>query len=345
MSTHLRTGMHDAIDGGSDDSPFTSHDLVGRIRRRRAVRTGARTAVGVGTAGAIAVVGVRLSDGRDDGGPSFGPAAPGAPAECGTDIAGYAAEHPDPDLSVGSGADAVSALGAYAVQRSRDSALSLGRYGGREIDLLVVRPLDDGGDPVSSAVRLLLASDDVVVGWAQVDGGGSDPGTSTSSVRDEKLWPDGGGATVIRTTPTVAGCDGSALPAGRYDLYAAPDVLYPDQPLLGVAGPWPVELLPTTDEVTGLPRAFPADRVPMPGGTVVSAERAAVGGWTVELAVEGDDRLDRAVAILQRNYERLEIGLGSTTATLTTADGWRVVVTRSTTSDGRDSLVYRVDEP
>ena len=68
-----------------------------------------------------------------------------------------------------------------------------------------------------------------------------------------------------------------------------------------VAGPWSLTLLDMPPAPTGLPEGFPVDDVPLVGGRLVSVSpmRGASGeGWSVEIAVDGDDAAKEAVRLL-----------------------------------------------
>ena len=133
------------------------------------------------------------------------------------------------------------------------------------------------------------------------------------------------------------------MPAGTYDVYLGVDTFYADQPLLDVAGPWTVELLPAVESVPDLPAGFPVAEVPLPGGTVVHATQEPDGGWTLELAVDGDDRMARAVGLLavDETAEAVIGSPGSPTSVVTPDGAWTVTVVDSH-ADGRDTLVYRL---
>jgi hypothetical protein len=148
--------------------------------------------------------------------------------------------------------------------------------------------------------------------------------------------------TATAVAPSVQGCDRAPVPAGTYAVYVASDVLSPEQSLLDVAGPWSVDLLPEAPAVTGLPADFPVADVPLPGGRLVVAAREG-DGWVVEVALAGDDRVVRAVALLAGATEPTGLAGRSGTGTITSARGaWEVEVTASTTGGGEESLVYRL---
>lgn len=345
MSTHLRTDLHRAIDGGGDASPFTSDDLVGRIRRRRAVRTGTRAAVGVGAAGAVALATTTL------GQPDRSPAAPaGSPTGgfggCGLDVETYAAAHPDTTYTLVGPGDAVAALDAFAAGGDQQLGSTLGRFGGRTLELLALTTASGGHSSDVPSARLLLASDGVVVGWAQTNDLAPDSANIswwTTAMRQSDLWDGDVSVTGSSVATAVESCDGGTPAPGTYALYAAPGVLRPDQSLLDVAGPWQVELLPAVDGVSALPDDFPSAAVPMPGGTVVEATREADGGWSLEVAVDGDDRLTRALELLPEVPGARPLDDTTTPVERPSTDGaWTVRVAPSQHPDGRDTLVYRL---
>lgn len=345
MSTHLRTGLHDAIDGGADASPFTSHDLLGRIRRRRAVRTGTRAAVGVGAAGAVALAATTL--GQPDDAPAGPAGSPtGGFGACGLDVRTYADDHPDTSYTLVGPRDPVAALDTFATGGDQQLGTSLGRFGGRTLELLALSTVTGGHSGGTPSARLLLASGGVIVGWAQTNDAAADGGNVawwTTAMRGSALWQGDVSVTASSVATDVESCDGGALAPGTYEVYAAPGTLRPDQPLLDVAGPWQVELLPAVDAVSSLPHDFPRAAVPMPGGTARQVTREADGGWSVEVAVDGDDRLARALRLLPEDVGAQPLGDTSSTVERPSTDGaWTVRVAASHDGDGHDTLVYRL---
>lgn len=330
MTLHLSSALHDRIDGGPQESPFTVDDVLGRIRRRRAVRQTTRGAVGLTAIGAVALGTLHLTKGST-------PAEP----TCGTDVAPSAVTH---DLAIGRlrdfTADSSTVVTALTQQLDHPDGgdVSLGSFGGRQLDLVAVRrwsdahPEGDGG-----RMRVLVVRDGEVVA----------SGRSEEAVTwfDALPLPDGS-APVEEGAPMVGAalvdldaCHG-ALPAGRYELYVGEEPADGTAGTGGVAGPWTVDLLPDDDTVHGLPDGFPADDLPLPGGsTVLLAYQSEDGGWLVDVALDGDDALRRAQQLLPKTTgDNMDPDSGGV---LTESGDWYVDV-QENTFDGRPGLTYHL---
>ncbi|GCD21810.1 hypothetical protein ACFO3K_16455 [Cellulomonas algicola] len=302
MSTHLRTDLHAAIDGGTQDSPLTSADLLRRIRRRRAVRSGAQGAVGLVAAGAVTAGGVHLAAGSGDG-----ELRPGT--TCGTDVAAWARTHRDDDLRVvaqPSGREMspqLRSLGDVDEGREVGAGGPLGEWAGRTLELVAAHVADDHHAPGDGAgMRVMLARDGEVVGWAQNVARGDDAASTwqqaaTVDTPEPVVVP---GTTMLTAYAwlDLHACAGSDLPAGTYDVYVGDGPVTANAPVADVASGWTVDLLDPGPAVTGLPDDFPVDDVPVLPGELVAAAPHVGGGWHLEVRVPGVDAHGRAWRLL-----------------------------------------------
>jgi hypothetical protein len=374
MSPDLARALHDAVESGPSDVPFSVDTLTGRIRRRRTVRAGVRGGVAVGAAGAVAIGAVYVGGHRPA---SVLPAAraDAAPGTCGSDITALA---PTTDPGIGfvpitPGADVV-----LAPQPSGP----LGTFVGRHFDLGVALPAtaDDhvamtGDDMARSQLATLTAQlaeadddgPDVEALRAQVAElrGQLDPvapdardlqvlvtsGTTVVAISapdQDTSWSALVGPVAVRHTmldletcasPGAPG--GVPLPAGAYSSY----VTYrdPGTDRVTAVGPATLDLVDPT-LVRGLPAGFPTG-FSLLGERLVSATQDTPSGrWVVVVEQDGDDRVTAASSMLGLGTtESWTLGVGEPPAQSALSgrlDGWSVRVAPSTTEDGAPSIVY-----
>jgi hypothetical protein len=375
MSFDLARTLHDAVDGGGTTyllghgaSPAPDADVVGhlagRIRRRRAVRSGLRAGVGLVAVGTVAtfsgqVIGRR---GADD-------AVPGvAPGTCGSSVRKLVTEGSvrmsvavttdpigeleaplghAPDLGTLVGRDLVGSVvvsaGAAAPDAKQPAAPGLDRPATSPSPARAIPPFDTTGfDP-----RLIVARGDTVVAELRVP----NPGSYTVLFDGSGSWEGSGFDGSLVSCATGASPGGVPLPAGSYSAY--PVVDYPDSTVPGdvgraVGAPVPVTLLPEEPPLSSLPDAFPAD-VPIIGGQLVSAtplEGTLAPGWTVAVAVDGTDGVTRALGALRGFSSGSKTALGLLTGpggpVVVSNDRWDVQVQAGPTDAGRPTVVYRI---
>lgn len=235
MRIDLEQALHDIATSVQDDvsaehlSGRVRH-LVGRVRRRRAARSTARGAVGVGTAAAVAVVGVNLAGNRA---PDTAPPATTFP-EPGPDLGGVQDDvrrltcgQPAPEPSgAGEGLtleiDAPHTVAAAApvavtgLMRNVGSG-TVGLEAGPGVDLEVVAVVDG------------------------VVAGTMDSGTSGAGIPvDGRLRP--GEATTMTTETRLSGCDDPLvrLPEGDYQLIGRATWVVDGEPVVLVSDPVPL---------------------------------------------------------------------------------------------------------
>jgi|GEM_PF-707044 len=209
----------------------------------------------------------------------------------------------------------------------------------REQVALLDRPAASTPTPGSLDLHLVVAYGGTVVATPDT----VDPGLQS--------WAYGVDHVVgLRTvTADLVTCDepsrtgGADLPAGDYEVYVS--YVDPTTHEHTVTAPWAVTLLPPPPLVVGLPDDFPTD-LPLPGGRLVAAAPSGAGGWSVEIAVEGDDAVEAAARLLG-----VPVGLPITTpeysvdvsSFLDHAEGrsgrWHVEITASHTVSGDASVV------
>jgi len=187
-------------------------------------------------------------------------------------------------------------------------------------------------------LRVLLAYEGVVVGLTQypapdvLEAASTWLRTPSADVANKPFGVD------LTTCSTAAQAGGAPLPAGTYQVYVARADDASATPT-ALAGPWTLTVPAAMTTVSGLPRQFPAD-VPLAPGRVITAS-TVYGGWDVLLATAGDDRLMRALDLLNAAPDSQEIALETTKAQVTLT-GWTVDVEAVTTADGQTALYYQV---
>jgi hypothetical protein len=147
-------------------------------------------------------------------------------------------------------------------------------------------------------------------------------------------------STQLSTCATDGDPGGVPLPAGEYSVY----VSYAEDGERAAAGPWSLTLLDMPPAVTGLPDGFPVDDVPLIGGRLVSATpmRGSSGeGWSVQIAVDGDDAAMEAVRLLGDDLPSGS-ALAPPPGVSFPVAGWDVTVAPSTTEDGEPTVVYTI---
>lgn len=309
MALNLGERLRDAVDGpvpgldevvGEDPAGFDLPALSARIRRRRRARAVTRSAVGVAAAGAVVLAGANGLGGRGAG-TVQAPLTAGRTELCGQDAAAMPAIDGDVRL--------VPASSAVVGDDFAADVTDLGAFAGRTLTAALLESQD-----VTTAgfgdIALTRGGVIVAVGAAQpratsftIDrqGAGSTAGASSSvavSVVSAELAP----------CPTPDGTP-SSVPPGTYAVqFVAPFTT--SDPTTGAvtslvvrraaAGPWSVALL-DQPAAAALPDGYPADQVPVVGGTVLSATSSDAAGsrWTVRVAVDGDDGVTRAVTALR----------------------------------------------
>lgn len=147
-------------------------------------------------------------------------------------------------------------------------------------------------------------------------------------------------STDLTTCATDGDPGGEPLPAGEYSVY----VSYAETGGRTVAGPWSLTLLDMPPAPTGFPEGFPVDDVPLIGGRLVSV--TPMGGpngegWSVVIAVDGDDAAKEAVRLLGDNWDTYPALAPPPGITFPVA-GWEVGVTASTSEDGEPTVVYAI---
>lgn len=320
MSIDLGRALRDVVDGPEPSGapaagPWSADDrlggLRGRVRRRRAARTATRSAVGVGAACAVGASAAWWPT----------PAETPAPATS-TSVAENGDPVPAPDpvpaadsalcgtaLTPSTGGDTL-ALGVPGL--TGDAGTLVGRSIGSPIPVW----LDLAGG--ASSGLSLVGAQVVAVTDGRVVAVADDPATvvsqdpATTTLLAAAQEDSTGGSGALRACPTAdasadatAGLAGAVPPAGEYTLHAVVDLadstgsteqlvsrgvaltLLPEQPLTDPSDP-------------RLPDAYPADVIPVIGGTIVSAAHFTDGreSWKVVVDVDGTDALERAAAAL-----------------------------------------------
>lgn len=342
MSTALSRTLHDAVDPGRPDADLDVAALSDRIRRRRAVRSGTRAAVGVGAAGAVALGSVQVL-GSSDGG--VGPAGTDRSdaALCGTDVADLPLDTSGSWVVLGPDDDMSAAVASVSGTGPAWDGGDLGTADRSSVGFAMLRAV--GPDTPRPGERMVLVQGGEVVAWGRDD-------------RDVDLrWNE------LDTTPSAAApgrweygtawvapraCDGDAsVPVGSYDAYIA-------QP--GGAtfvGPSPVDLVAAPPAAAVLPEGFPLDDVPLPDGVLMSASDNPEGGWRVGVRVVGDavgDAYDPLVAAQTEFLEpsdpyRAPGGVDPDRfpdGAFLVRDRWLVAITTAPTDDGAVLLTYDV---
>lgn len=359
MTTDLARTLRDAVDGASTTyllgharpEADTVADLVGhlaaRIRRRRAVRAGARAGVGLVTVGAIAAFGGQIVGrrGADDVLPAAVPGA--APGTCGSSVA----------TLVPTGDAAVSATLSTAYDESGTASdVPLSPLVGRHLPAFVmltgetvkkrsvggVTPLPDGGtrDVVivrgGTVVATLPATMDGMAHWTDQPGSVLRVGTESE--------PN------LVTCATSRSAGGEPLPAGSYTAYPVVeyrDMSVPSGTARAVGAPILLTLLPPEPPLSGLPDAFPAD-VPIIGGRLLEASEldgTLASGWLVTVAVDGVDGVTRALDSLRGfapRWQKISIPSSATDTVAATIGSWDVAAHAGLTDDGQSTVVYRL---
>ncbi|AEE44989.1 hypothetical protein [Cellulomonas fimi] len=335
--TDLFATLHDRVDSAPAGVPPT-FDLVtvrSRARRRRVTLHAARSAVGVGAAGAVALGGLQLA-GRDSSG--LPPARADAPTgTCGSDAAALAGVGADHHLALGARSGDGLATGS---PDAAEDGVPLTRAVGESVELW----LDTSGtatstgpvasDGVPTVVRVLLVRDGRVVGTSRHTAARSTVapyGALTSAPFDVPL----------RTCDQPGRAGGDLLPPGDYAVYVAADDGPLTAPVESAAGPWTVRVADRTP-VAGVPAGFPDD-VPLVPGRLVDGRLLDDGTWYVEVAVAADDRLEAAAALLGAPDTGEPTALGDDNRYVQTGDRW-VLLVRSEVR-GEDTVLYLVNPP
>jgi hypothetical protein len=319
MALNLGRALRDAVDGpsiddlvGEDPADVDLPALSARIRGRRRGRAAARSVVGVAAVGAIALVGTYGGLGRRGveaplGGqawsttaPMVQPMSPLSAAQltevkaqlCGRDVSGM----PTVDTT-----RLVPTDVATTVNRT-----DLGVLAGRTLTATVVA---DGASAASAHGQIVLTTAGTVVA---VGAPQPAPGDSLFEV-----LPTGQATGVSPVTVSLIPCPSlggthDSVPAGTYAVQylvttsasaglqdtGAPAIAATTA--LSAAGPWSVTLLDQPPLATSLPDGFPALEVPVVGGTILAAGSCPVAdGWSVTVAVTGDDAITRAADTLR----------------------------------------------
>lgn len=323
MALNLGAQLRDAVDGpvpgldgvvGEDPADVDLAALSARIRHRRRVRASTRSAVGVATAGAVALVGVQGLGGRGAETLTNPLTTPGA-GLCGHDVAAVPVAGGDPRLvpsGAAAGPDGSGGAGAAA------DPTNLGTFVGRTLTATLVQDGAAGTAPAGQ-VALTTGSTVVAIGTVQRDG---DPVTAAQGSATVSAGSTVSSIAADLTPCRAAGGTPATVPAGVYTVqYLVPaftvDANTGAASSTGVrraaAGPWRVTLLDEPPAVT-LPTAYPSREVPVVGGTLLSAvpDPAAPTGWTVRVAVDGVDGLTRAATALRAVGADVVLGLAIT---------------------------------
>ncbi|MDQ0375182.1 hypothetical protein [Cellulomonas humilata] len=191
------------------------------------------------------------------------------------------------------------------------------------------------GDELDS--QILITHDGTVV--ASDADPSPDPRYSWMSSPDRSVV-SGLTSTELITCATDGDPGGVPLPAGEYSVY----VSYAEADDRAVAGPWSLTLLDMPPAPTGLPEGFPVEDVPLVGGRLVSVSpmRGASGeGWSVVIAVDGDDAAKEAVRLLGDDWSTYPALAPPPGITFSVA-GWEVGVAASTSEDGEQTVAYSI---
>ncbi len=334
--------------------------LVARVRRRRVARNTARGVVGVGAAGALALVGTQVVGGRGAGDlrDAAASAADGAAVACGEPVSVVA--ETDPDLRLArSLVTAESPLWSGTAVQADSS--DLGRLEGRTLDVYAIGHPSDAVTaaatasavtaPAGSTTTYTVAADPGVEGLAVVvarDGlvvSASDAATTAVADSTVQLADVSAGTvtTAVGLSVPLVSCatdgGGEALPAGDYTAYVV-------DPGTGAASsPYRLRLLPHDDEqLADLPSGFPTD-VPVVDGTLLRSEQVNGTTWTLVVQVAGTDGLTRATRLLDGADAFFPASGGDTDEFTTYLDQAAVTVRESVTAAGAPTLTYRVTQP
>jgi hypothetical protein len=333
MALNLGQTLRDAVDGlsldelvGEDPADVDLPALSARIRRRRRARATARSAVGVAAAGAITLVGVHGGLARRGAENLAGPGVPTPDPSAGRQVAPRVA--PPPLVLPMSPLSASQLSAAKAQLCGRDvSAMpavdsttlvpwnvattnggsDLGTLSGRTLTATVVA---DGTEAASAHGQIVLTTAGTVVA---VGAPQPDPGNSLFEV-----LPTGQATGISPVAVSLAPCPSpggtpDSVPAGTYAVQylvtTSASAAIPGTAASAIgattgraaAGPWSVTLLDQPAPTTGLPNGFPATEVPVIGGTLLTAGpcTAAPDGWSLSVAVTGDDAITRAADSLR----------------------------------------------
>ena len=309
MTLNLSARLRDAVDGpghgldavvGEDPAGFDLATLSTRIRRRRRARVTVLSAVGVTTAGAVALSGSLVvgSRGADDR-----PAEPAAAVAlppigrqlCGHDPAELAGVDTTSRLAPGTTTLSDDGNGNLVVGAGGDD---LGEIAGRRLAASVVSS-EPSGMAAGSLVVLTSAGTVVAVGELEPEGSGGETFFESSAATVEPVTAD------LAPCPTAQGTTPDRVPSGAYSVvYLVPATDGGGAQGLVRAEPdgLSVTLLDLPAPVTGLPDAYPADEVPVVGGTLLGVHEGGVlahDGWQVQVAVAGDDGLTRVAQALR----------------------------------------------
>ena len=309
MTLNLSARLRDAVDGpghgldavvGEDPAGFDLATLSTRIRRRRRARVTVLSAVGVTTAGAVALSGSLVvgSRGADDR-----PAEPAAAVAlppigrqlCGHDPAELAGVDTTSRLAPGTTTLSDDGNGNLVVGAGGDD---LGEIAGRRLAASVVSS-EPSGMAAGSLVVLTSAGTVVAVGELEPEGSGGETFFESSAATVEPVTAD------LAPCPTAQGTTPDRVPNGAYSVvYLVPATDGGGAQGLVRAEPdgLSVTLLDLPAPVTGLPDAYPADEVPVVGGTLLGVHEGGVlahDGWQVQVAVAGDDGLTRVAQALR----------------------------------------------
>ncbi|MCU1430977.1 MAG: hypothetical protein JWP95_82 [Actinotalea sp.] len=316
MKIDLSEAMHDAASTSTAlRSPIAAGPVMQRIRRRRALVTTGRSAVGVAAAGAVTFGAIQVSGGRGEApvppatptasatptpSGSFaavtasGPFVCGAPVPTILDPAGDADLHFDPLVALApvggtsAGPSVTTPLGGFALPPDAPFVYDAALVNGTAADVsATVR--------VSLPVNVWVAQDGVVVG-THVRG----PGSAVDEGVQELTAPAGSTVSQISPSPSagtvlLSACEpgdtavGGSLRPGTYDLYLEEPLPTEDVPeangprITVVGGPYRVtvtsdaETPPTTVEPE--PTAPAADPRPAAGDLLITT--SGLGPLTV----------------------------------------------------------------
>lgn len=241
MSFDLSRALHEAADRATGArEPLPAAPVLGRIRRRRTIRTTTASAVGAAAVGAVVLGGLQLA-GHDDPPPPATtptPSVTGSTVACGTVMA----EVPRLDVT---GLEARSAL---LLPDDVDEAIGEYAVGAPvPVSTTVRRPGGPDADGLETQLTLVAAADGVVVGVVDPDGSAVGPPAT-----EEIAGPDGPVEVTQEWHSSLVACgsDGprsTPLEAGSYTLYGVVTVLDDGSgtavPGALLTGPHPITLL------------------------------------------------------------------------------------------------------
>ncbi len=309
MTLNLSARLRDAVDGpghgldavvGEDPAGFDLATLSTRIRRRRRARATVLSAVGVTTAGAVALSGSLVVGSRGADDRPAEPAAAVALPPIGRQLCGH-------DPAEIAGVDTTSRLAPRTTTLSDDGngnlvvgagGDDLGEIAGRRLAASVVS--SEPGDMAAGGLVVLTSAGTVVaVGELEPEGSGGETFFESPAATVEPVTAD------LAPCPTAQGTTPDRVPSGAYSVvYLVPAADGGGAQGLVRAEPdgLSVTLLDLPAPVTGLPDAYPADEVPVVGGTLLGVHEGGVlahDGWQVQVAVAGDDGLTRVAQALR----------------------------------------------